>query len=167
LKVGEQINSRTRVCGNHPQLHAGSSVRNLEREIATLRATGARIAEGKTERCRHTRSCSRILACPSSPEKEVEDASSDLAGCRGAGLDARPWGHHFIEATRMRGGKQFTDDGILAKSWQESLTASVDVNPCKRRTLWYRSDFFRKQDIHIHVPPARCQKTCPSRVRRW
>jgi len=66
LKVGEQNRIHGRgSAGNHPQLHAGSGVRNLEREIATI--TGNRRGaspKAKRTRCVTRKSFANFLGVP-------------------------------------------------------------------------------------------------------
>src|SRR5437899_12531455 len=58
----------------------------------------------------------------------------------------------FIEATRMRGGKQFTMTGHLCEVLQESMTAALPWTRANGERYGIAPDFCRKQDIHILVP---------------
>ena len=68
----------------------------------------------------------------------------------------------FIEATRMRGGKQFTMTGHLGEVMQESMTAALSWVRANAERYGIDPDFFRKQDIHIHVPSGAVPKDGPS-----
>src|SRR5712692_4217248 len=68
----------------------------------------------------------------------------------------------FIEATRMRGGKQFTMTGHLGEVMQESMTAALTWTRANGERYGIDPDFFRKQDIHIHVPSGAVPKDGPS-----
>src|SRR5260370_2337180 len=68
----------------------------------------------------------------------------------------------FIEATRMRGGKQFTMTGHLGEVMQESMTAALTWTRGNGERYGIDPDFFRKQDIHIHVPSGAVPKDGPS-----
>ena len=68
----------------------------------------------------------------------------------------------FIEATRMRGGKQFTMTGHLGEVMQESMTAALTWTRANADRYGIDPDFFRKQDIHIHVPSGAVPKDGPS-----
>jgi ATP-dependent Lon protease len=68
----------------------------------------------------------------------------------------------FIEATRMRGGKQFTMTGHLGEVMQESMTAALTWVRANGERYGIDPDFFRKHDIHIHVPSGAVPKDGPS-----
>src|SRR5713101_3651985 len=166
LKVGEQleftdeslqeiIHSFTREAG----------VRNLEREIATItRKQARRIAEGNAEKMVVTPEIVReFLGVPKfRTEKEVEERVKRPGVA--VGLVWTPVGGDivFIEATRMRGGKQFTMTGHLGEVMQESMTAALTWTRANGERYGIDPDFFRKQDIHIHVPSGAVPKDGPS-----
>ena len=166
LKVGEQIEfteaglrelitSYTREAG----------VRNLEREIATLvRKQARRMAEGKTEKLEVTPEVVReVLGVPKfRSEKEAEERVKRPGVS--VGLVWTPVGGDivFIEATGMRGGKQFTMTGHLGEVMQESMTAALSWVRANADRYGVDPDFFRKQDIHIHVPSGAVPKDGPS-----
>src|SRR5471030_2980257 len=166
LKVGEQlefsddavreiIHSFTREAG----------VRNLEREIATVtRKQARRIAEGKTDKMVVTPEIVReYLGVPKfRTEKEVEERVKKPGVA--IGLVWTPVGGDiiFIEATRMRGGKQFTMTGHLGEVMQESMTAALTWVRANADRYGIDPDFFRKHDIHIHVPSGAVPKDGPS-----
>jgi ATP-dependent Lon protease len=166
LKVGEQlefsddaireiIHSFTREAG----------VRNLEREIATVtRKQARRIAEGKLDKMIVTPEIVReYLGVPKfRTEKEVEERVKKPGVA--IGLVWTPVGGDiiFIEATRMRGGKQFTMTGHLGEVMQESMTAALTWVRANADRYGIDPDFFRKHDIHIHVPSGAVPKDGPS-----
>ena len=166
LKVGEQlefsddaireiIHSFTREAG----------VRNLEREIATVtRKQARRIAEGKLDKMIVTPEIVReYLGVPKfRTEKEVEERVKKPGVA--IGLVWTPVGGDiiFIEATRMRGGKQFTMTGHLGEVMQESMTAALTWVRANAERYGIDPDFFRKHDIHIHVPSGAVPKDGPS-----
>jgi ATP-dependent Lon protease len=166
LKVGEQleftdqalqeiIHSYTREAG----------VRNLEREIATItRKQARRIAEGHAEKMVVTPEIVReLLGVPKfRTEKEVEERVKQPGVA--VGLVWTPVGGDivFIEASRMRGGKQFTMTGHLGEVMQESMSAALTWVRANAERYGIDADFFRKQDIHIHVPSGAVPKDGPS-----
>ncbi len=166
LKIGEQIDfteeglrelitSFTREAG----------VRNLEREIATLvRKQARRMAEGKTEKLEVTPEVVKeVLGVPKfRSEKEAEERVKRPGVS--VGLVWTPVGGDivFIEATGMRGGKQFTMTGHLGEVMQESMTAALSWVRANADRYGVDPDFFRKQDIHIHVPSGAVPKDGPS-----
>jgi ATP-dependent Lon protease len=166
LKVGEQIEFTNE--GLREIIHSftrEAGVRNLEREIATIsRKQARRMAEGKTEKMTVTPEVVReFLGVPKfRTEKEVEERVKRPGVA--VGLVWTPVGGDiiFIEATRMRGGKQFTMTGHLGEVMQESMTAALTWTRANGERYGIDPDFFRKQDIHIHVPSGAVPKDGPS-----
>jgi ATP-dependent Lon protease len=166
LKVNEQIHFTDE--GLREIIHSytrEAGVRNLEREIATITRKQARkIAEGKTEKMIVTPEVVReFLGVPKfRTEKEVEERVKRPGVA--VGLVWTPVGGDiiFIEATRMRGGKQFTMTGHLGEVMQESMTAALTWTRANADRYGIDPDFFRKQDIHIHVPSGAVPKDGPS-----
>jgi ATP-dependent Lon protease len=180
--VHEIIHSYTREAG----------VRNLEREIATLvRKQARRIAESAGPKVQVAgdgdvaaqieESSKRIAeAAPGKfiitpevvretlgvpryrVEKEVEERVKQPGVA--VGLVWTPAGGDivFIEASRMRGGKQFTMTGHLGEVMQESMRAALTWVRANAERYGIDPDFFRKQDIHIHVPSGAIPKDGPS-----
>ncbi len=166
LKVGEQLEFTNE--GLQEIIHSftrEAGVRNLEREIATItRKQARRIAEGKTEKMVVTPEVVReFLGVPKfRTEKEVAERVKKPGVA--VGLVWTPVGGDiiFIEATRMRGGKQFTMTGHLGEVMQESMTAALTWTRANCERYGIDPDFFRKQDIHIHVPSGAVPKDGPS-----
>jgi ATP-dependent Lon protease len=166
LKVGEQLEFTNE--GLQEIIHSftrEAGVRNLEREIATItRKQARRMAEGKTEKMVVTPEVVReFLGVPKfRTEKEVAERVKKPGVA--VGLVWTPVGGDiiFIEATRMRGGKQFTMTGHLGEVMQESMTAALTWTRANGERYGIDPDFFRKQDIHIHVPSGAVPKDGPS-----
>ena len=68
----------------------------------------------------------------------------------------------FIEASKMRGGKTFTMTGHLGDVMQESMRAALTWVRANTERYGIDPDFFRKQDLHIHVPSGAVPKDGPS-----
>jgi len=166
LKVGEQIEFSDEAL--QEIIHSftrEAGVRNLEREIATITRKQARkIAEGSLEKMQVTPEIVReYLGVPKfRAEKEVEERVKKPGVA--VGLVWTPVGGDivFIEASRMRGGKQFTMTGHLGEVMQESMTAALTWTRANAERYGIDPDFFRKQDIHIHVPSGGVPKDGPS-----
>jgi len=166
LKVGEHLEFTDD--GLREIIHSftrEAGVRNLEREIATItRKQARRIAENKMEKMIVTPEVVReYLGVPKfRTEKEVEERVKRPGVA--VGLVWTPVGGDiiFIEATRMRGGKQFTMTGHLGEVMQESMTAALTWTRANGERYGIDPDFFRKQDIHIHVPSGGVPKDGPS-----
>ncbi|HYB62119.1 MAG TPA: endopeptidase La [Methylomirabilota bacterium] len=166
LKAGEQIEFPE--AGLHEIIHSytrEAGVRNLEREIATLvRKQARRIAEEQGDKLVVTPQVVReVLGVPKfRSEREVEDRVKQPGVS--VGLVWTPAGGDivFIEASRMRGGKQFTMTGHLGEVMQESMTAALTWVRANGERYGIDPDFFRKQDIHVHVPSGAVPKDGPS-----
>lgn len=166
LKVGEHLEFTDE--GLREIIHSftrEAGVRNLEREIATItRKQARRLAEGKTDKMIVTPEVVReYLGVPKfRTEKEVEERVKNPGVA--VGLVWTPVGGDivFIEASRMRGGKQFTMTGHLGEVMQESMTAALTWTRANAERYGIDADFFRKQDIHIHVPSGAVPKDGPS-----
>ncbi|HXL22629.1 MAG TPA: endopeptidase La [Candidatus Dormibacteraeota bacterium] len=166
LKVGEQIEFSD--ASLQEVIHSftrEAGVRNLEREIATITRKQARkMAEGHTEKMVVTPEIVRqFLGVPKfRTEKEVEERVKKPGVA--VGLVWTPVGGDiiFIEATRMRGGKQFTMTGHLGEVMQESMTAALTWTRANAERYGIDPDFFRKHDLHIHVPSGAVPKDGPS-----
>src|ERR1700680_4015380 len=166
LKMGEQVEFTDD--GLREIIHSytrEAGVRNLEREIATLiRKQARRIAEGKTQKLVVTPEVvHEALGVPKfRAEREVEERVKTPGVS--VGLVWTPSGGDivFIEASRMRGGKQFTMTGHLGEVMQESMTAALTWVRANAERYDIDPDFFRKQDVHIHVPSGAVPKDGPS-----
>ncbi len=172
LKVGEQIEFTDD--GLREIIHSftrEAGVRNLEREIATItRKQARRIAEGKTDKMVVTPEIVReFLGVPKfRTEREVDERVKQPGVS--VGLVWTPVGGDivFIEASRMRGGKQFTMTGHLGEVMQESMTAALDLGSRECRTLRNRSGLL-PQAGHPHPRAFRrgAKRTARRPARRW
>src|SRR5271170_1833848 len=166
LKVGEQIEFSDEAL--REIIHSftrEAGVRNLEREIATITRKQARkIAEGSLEKMEVTPEIvHKYLGVPKfRAEKEVEERVKRPGVA--VGLVWTPVGGDiiFIEATRMRGGKNFTKTGQLGDVMQESMTAALTWVRSHAEEYGIDPNFFQKSDLHIHVPSGGVPKDGPS-----
>jgi ATP-dependent Lon protease len=166
LKVGEQIEFSDEAL--REIIHSftrEAGVRNLEREIATITRKQARkLAEGHMEKMLVTPEIVReYLGVPKfRAEKEVEERVKKPGVA--VGLVWTPVGGDivFIEASRMRGGKNFTKTGQLGDVMQESMTAAMTWVRSHAEEYGIDPNFFQKSDIHIHVPSGGVPKDGPS-----
>jgi ATP-dependent Lon protease len=166
IKLGEQIEFTDEAL--HEIIHSytrEAGVRNLEREIANLvRKQARRMAEGNMEK--HIVTTEVVHATLGVPkvrlEKEIEERVQQPGVS--VGLVWTPAGGDivFIEASSMRGGKQFTMTGHLGEVMQESMRAALSWVRAHAEEFGIDPDFFRKQDLHIHVPSGAIPKDGPS-----
>jgi ATP-dependent Lon protease len=166
IKVGEQIEFTDD--GLKEIIHSftrEAGVRNLEREIGTItRKQARRMAEGKMDKMIVTPEVVRQFLGVQKfrTEKEIDERVKRPGVA--VGLVWTPVGGDivFIEASRMRGGKQFTTTGHLGEVMQESMTAALTWVRSNSERYGIDPDFFRKHDIHIHVPSGAVPKDGPS-----
>jgi len=67
-----------------------------------------------------------------------------------------------IEAVVMPGKGKMTTTGKLGEVMQESVQAALSVVRSRSRRLGIESDFYQKNDIHIHLPEGATPKDGPS-----
>jgi ATP-dependent Lon protease len=166
VKLGEQIEITDEALHDlisHYTREAG--VRSLEREVATLvRKQARRMAEGKTDKLVVTPEVIReVLGVPKIRlEKEAEERVKEPGVS--VGLVWTPVGGDivFIEASKARGGKGFTRTGHLGEVMQESMSAALSWVRSNSDRYGIDADFFRKLDLHIHVPSGAIPKDGPS-----
>jgi len=166
LTLGEQIEFTDEALHDlirHYTREAG--VRNLEREIATLvRKQARRMAEGKADKLVVTPEVVReaLGIAKFRLEKEVEERVKQPGVS--VGLVWTPVGGDivFIEASKARGGKGFTMTGHLGEVMQESMRAALSWVRSNSDRYGIDPDFFRKLDLHIHVPSGAMPKDGPS-----
>ncbi len=142
-----------------------AGVRNLEREIATLvRKQARRIAEGKADK--HVVTVDVVREALGIQkfrlEKEVEERVQKPGVS--VGLVWTPVGGDivFIEASKARGGRQFTRTGHLGEVMQESMQAALSWVRANSDRYGIDPDFYRKFDLHVHVPSGAIPKDGPS-----
>jgi ATP-dependent Lon protease len=142
-----------------------AGVRNLEREIATVcRKQARRIAEGSTE---------KLVVTPETLEADlgipkfrldVELIERTRQPGVAVGLAWTPTGGDvlFIETTIMKGGKSFTMTGHVERVMQESMQAALAWVRTHALEYGIDPDFFKENDVHIHVPAGAVPKDGPS-----
>lgn len=142
-----------------------AGVRTLEREIGRgARKVVTRIASGETDRIVIDQKLIReLLGKPRYGYREELKDRTNLPGVA-TGLAWTPVGGDvlFIEATRMPGGKGFQFTGQLGEVMQESARIALSYIRSKAGDFSLSSDFFEKNDIHIHVPAGAVPKDGPS-----
>jgi len=166
VKLGEQIEFTREALASiirHYTREAG--VRNLEREVGTLcRKQARKIAEGGTEKLTVTpENLSEFLGVQHFRlETELVDRTRKPGVS--VGLAWTPTGGDilFVEATSMKGGKNFTMTGHVGKVMQESMQAALAWVRAHVEDYGIDPDFFQSQDIHIHVPAGAIPKDGPS-----
>jgi len=153
--IRELIQSYTREAG----------VRNLEREIGRVcRKVATQVAAGKTKKKKVTPAVVTELlgrARYLGPE-EIADRTR-IPGVA-AGLAWTPTGGEvlFIEATAMKGGKEFKLTGSLGEVMKESAQAALSYIRSVSESLGIKDSYWSENDIHLHIPAGSQPKDGPS-----
>jgi ATP-dependent Lon protease len=141
-----------------------AGLRNLEREIAAItRKIAKRRVEGNTEPVEVTETLvGELLGAPKYLHEELAERTR-VPGVS-VGLAWTPTGGDilFIEATRMKGGKNLTLTGQLGDVMKESAQAALSWARAHASALGIRPDYWETSDIHIHVPAGAIPKDGPS-----
>jgi ATP-dependent Lon protease len=141
-----------------------AGVRNLEREIASICRKLAKEAvkhKDKTEFNVSEKSVSKYLGPYRFRQEQVEE--KDQIGMV-TGLAWTQVGGEllFIETLIMPGRGKLTVTGKLGDVMQESAQAAVSYVRSRAHNLAIDEKFYRKYDIHIHIPEGAIPKDGPS-----
>ncbi|MFC2055876.1 S16 family serine protease, partial [Chloroflexota bacterium] len=142
-----------------------AGVRNLEREIGSIcRKVVTQIAEGKSAVIEITPEQAKELLGRPRYFSDEEIANRTSVPGVATGLAWTPFGGDvlFIEATRMPGGNGFQITGSIGNVMQESAQAALSYVRSKAESLELQRDFFKKSDIHLHIPAGAQPKDGPS-----
>jgi ATP-dependent Lon protease len=140
-----------------------AGLRNLEREVAAIaRKVAKRVASGKKTKTVVTPETIHEYLGPVRflPEAEQEIDEVGVA----TGLAWTPVGGEvlYIEATTMNGRGQLTLTGHLGDVMKESAQAAFSYARSRARELGLDAAFYKKHDIHVHVPSGAIPKDGPS-----
>jgi len=141
-----------------------AGVRNLEREIASICRKLAKEAvknKNKTEFKVTEKSIGKYLGPYRFRQEQVEE--KDQVGMV-TGLAWTQVGGEllFIETLLMPGKGKLTVTGKLGDVMQESAQAAVSYVRSRASHLMIDEKFYRKNDIHIHIPEGAIPKDGPS-----
>ena len=140
-----------------------AGVRNLERELGAIcRKTARKIAEGRTESTQVTSTEVSNYLGPIKFYSEVAEQEEEVGVATGMSVTAYGGEILFVEATSMSGESKLHLTGHLSEVMQESAQAALSYVKSKADELGFNPDFFRKNDIHIHVPAGAIPKDGPS-----
>ncbi|MCP3924435.1 MAG: endopeptidase La [Desulfobacterales bacterium] len=140
-----------------------AGLRNLEREIAAIcRGVASKIAEGLKESVSiKVMNVAKFLG----PVKAIPEMSERIV-IPGVvmGLAWTPAGGDllFIEATAMAGNQGLLLTGQLGSVMKESVQTALSFIRTHAIELDIPEDYFKKHDIHVHVPQGAIPKDGPS-----
>jgi ATP-dependent Lon protease len=153
--IREVIRSYTREAG----------VRNLEREIGRIcRKVATSVAEGKEKKVEvDEKAVLEYLGKPRFFGPEEIAQRTRIPGVA-AGLAWTPAGGEvlFIEATAMKGNREFRMTGSLGQVMQESAQAALSFVRSRTSELGIKDEFWSQHEIHVHVPAGSQPKDGPS-----
>jgi len=144
-----------------------AGVRNLERTIGTLcRKQARRMAEGKTEMLAVTTALLQeqgfLGGIKIRLETEIAERTKRSGVAVGLAWTAAGGDILFIEANKMKGKGGFTMTGQIGQVMQESMQAALTWVRSNAVKLGVEEEFFKDNDIHIHVPAGAIPKDGPS-----
>ncbi len=141
-----------------------AGVRNLEREIATiLRKIATKVVKEEAEKKTlvQKEDLAEYLGAPKyrfgiAEEKDQVGVATGLVWTE-VGGDTTP-----VEVSVMPGRGNLTLTGQLGDVMQESAKAAMSCVRSRAKELGLEENFYRKLDIHIHVPEGAVPKDGPS-----
>jgi ATP-dependent Lon protease len=141
-----------------------SGVRNLEREISSIcRKIARKLVKNKAAKTYKVtaNSIQKYLGPPRFKEIQIEE--QDQVGTV-TGLAWTQVGGELlsIETLIMPGKGKLTMTGKLGDVMQESAQAAVSYVRSRATSLAIQPDFYKKKDIHIHIPEGAIPKDGPS-----
>jgi ATP-dependent Lon protease len=141
-----------------------AGVRSLEREIAAVTRKATReFAEGRTEPVIVTpEQVSTYLGSPRFEYEEVLDRVARPGVATGLAWTPAGGDVLFIEATAMPGRGALIMTGQLGEVMRESAQAALTYVRSRADELGIPEGFFRRHDLHIHVPAGATPKDGPS-----
>ena len=140
-----------------------AGVRQLERELGSVcRVVATRVAEGLKEAV--TVDTEFIRSCLGPPKFFNEIALRTSLPGVATGLAWTPFGGDilFVEATKMSGDGKLLLTGQLGDVMKESAQAALSLVKSRAETLGIDPDFFKNNDLHIHLPAGAIPKDGPS-----
>ena len=141
-----------------------AGVRSLEREVANiLRKIARKKVEGKEQRIFRVRAKMLEEMLPPPQYKTPEAEKKDEIGVA-TGLAWSEAGGEllYVEVTPMEGKGNLILTGKLGEVMQESAQAALSYLRSQGTKWGLKKEFYKKVDIHIHVPEGAIPKDGPS-----
>ncbi len=140
-----------------------SGVRNLEREIANIcRKVARKIVSGKKESYRITEKNLEGYLGKKRFRYDVITGEAEIGVTTGMAWTAVGGDTLFIETALMPGTGKLVLTGQLGDVMQESAKAGISYIRSVADKYNINPDFYKEQDLHIHVPEGAVPKDGPS-----
>jgi ATP-dependent Lon protease len=140
-----------------------AGVRNLEREIGTLcRKVATQVARGKLEAERITKGNLHVFLGPPKFRFGMAEKEDEIGIATGLSYSEMGGDIITVEATLMPGDGKLVLTGQLGDVMKESAQAALSYVRSRVRRLGGDEEFFKKTDIHVHVPAGAVPKDGPS-----
>ncbi|MFA5032574.1 MAG: endopeptidase La [bacterium] len=140
-----------------------AGVRNLERELAgCMRKVAKEVASGKKGKTILTDKSIPDLIGPHKYFFELKARTGEPGVVTGLAYTADGGTILFIEATKMKGKKEFNLTGRLGDVMKESAQAALSYVRASASKYKISPDFFNDNAFHIHVPEGATPKDGPS-----
>ncbi len=140
-----------------------AGVRNLERQIANVcRKVARERAEGNDKPRRITKSSIAKLLGPPKRHSEIAERMSNYGIVIGLAYTAVGGDILFIEAMKMQGKGGLKLTGKLGDVMKESAQAVYSYIRSNAERFGVDPDFYKKWDIHVHIPAGAVPKDGPS-----
>lgn len=142
-----------------------SGVRNLEREIGTLcRKTAVKLVEEDRRDSQlnvTVQNLENFLGVKKYRHEEIE-SSPKIGVCTGLAYNQRGGEILLVETSIMSGNGHVVTTGQLGEVMTESAKAALSWVRSRAEALGLDPKFYRKIDIHVHVPAGSTPKDGPS-----
>ncbi|KPK38182.1 MAG: DNA-binding protein, partial [Omnitrophica WOR_2 bacterium SM23_29] len=141
-----------------------AGVRNLEREIARAcrRIAKEIVQKGKDFKVRLTAAgVQKYLGPPQFNEPKIEE-ENEVGVATGLAWTEAGGDIISIECTLMKGKGKLTLTGKLGEVMQESAQAALSYIRSRTKEFGIDDNFYKKMDIHIHIPEGAIPKDGPS-----
>lgn len=140
-----------------------SGVRNLERELANLcRKVARKIVEGDATRFRVTAGNIESYLGKKRYRYDIIEGENEVGVATGLAWTIVGGDTLFIETTLIPGTGKLVLTGQLGEVMQESAKAGVSYIRSISKELGIKADFYKENDLHIHIPEGATPKDGPS-----
>ena len=140
-----------------------AGVRNLEREIGTIcRKVAKSVAQGTHRRTRITAGTLPRYLGGQKFRYGVAEKEDEVGVATGLGWTQTGGDILQVEVTLMKGRGNLTLTGHLGDVMQESAKAAFSFARSRGAEFGIDEDFYRRTDVHVHVPAGQIPKDGPS-----